>query len=142
LDYLFPNDCNVYITNGHLPINQMNYLYNLADVGVLLSSNEGWGLMLTECLLTGTPFIANVTGGMQDQMRFENKNGNWINFDENVPSNHRGTYKTSGEWAFPVFPSSISLQGSIPTPYIFDDRCKPEEAAEQLLSFIMCLKRN
>jgi hypothetical protein len=34
--------------------------------------------MLTECLLTGTPFIANVTGGMQDQMRFENKNGNWI----------------------------------------------------------------
>ena len=134
LNYLFPDDCNVYITNGHLPINQMNYLYNLADVGMLLSSNEGWGLMLTECLLTGTPFIANVTGGMQDQMRFENKNGNWIDFDENVPSNHRGTYKTSGEWAFPVFPSSISLQGSIPTPYIFDDRCKPEEAAEQLFN--------
>jgi len=29
-----------------------------------LTSNEGWGLSLTEALLAGTPIIANVTGGM------------------------------------------------------------------------------
>ena len=38
---------------------------------------EGWGLALTESLLTGTPFIANVTGGMQDQMRFIDNEGKW-----------------------------------------------------------------
>ena len=49
----------------------MSLLYNCADVTILLSSAEGWGLSLTESLLTGTPIIANVTGGMQDQMRFK-----------------------------------------------------------------------
>ena len=60
----------------------MSYLYNYADVYILLSSAEGWGLALTESLLTGTPIIANVTGGMQDQMRFEDENGDWIEFNE------------------------------------------------------------
>ena len=41
---------------------QLNYLYNLADCQILLTSNEGWGLANTEALLTGTPIIANVTG--------------------------------------------------------------------------------
>ena len=49
---------------------QLNYLYNIADVQILLTSNEGWGLTITEAMLAGTPYIANVTGGMQDQMRF------------------------------------------------------------------------
>ena len=45
---------------------QLNWLYNIADVQMLLTSNEGWGLTLTEAILSGTPIIANVTGGMQD----------------------------------------------------------------------------
>jgi glycosyltransferase involved in cell wall biosynthesis len=45
----------------------LNFLYNIADVQILLTSNEGWGLTLTESMLCGTPIIANVTGGMQDQ---------------------------------------------------------------------------
>ena len=110
----------------------MGYLYNVADGTALLSSNEGWGLSLTESLLCGVPIIANVTGGMQDQMRFVDKKGNWFTPSIDIPSNHRGTYKTCGEWAFPVFPSSISLQGSVPTPYIFDDRCSWEDAADQI----------
>ena len=81
----------------------MNLLYNSADGVILLSSAEGWGLSLTEALLTGTPFIANVTGGMQDQMRFVNEKGEWIDFNSDFPSNHRGTYKECGKWALPVF---------------------------------------
>jgi hypothetical protein len=84
-------------------------------------------------MLCGLPIIANVTGGMQDQMRFEFEDGTWIDFDENFPSNHRGTYKKHGEWAFPVYPTSRSIVGSLPTPYIFDDRCEPEDATKQLL---------
>jgi hypothetical protein len=111
----------------------MNYLYNLADVQMLLTSNEGWGLSLTEALLTATPIIANVTGGMQDQMRFEFEDGTWIDFNADFPSNHRGTYKKHGKWAFPVYPTSFSVQGSPQTPYIFDDRCRWEDAAERLI---------
>ena len=47
-------------------------------------------------------------------------------------SNHEGTYTDHGDWVFPVFPSNRSLQGSVPTPYIWDDRCKPEDASIQL----------
>jgi hypothetical protein len=90
-------------------------------------------LSLTEAMLTGTPIIANVTGGMQDQMRFEFEDGTWIDFDADFPSNHRGTYKKHGKWAFPVYPTSRSVQGSPATPYIFDDRCTWEDAAERLM---------
>ena len=34
-----------------------------------------------------------------------------------------------GEWAIPVWPSAINLNGSVPTPYIFDDRVNDEEVA-------------
>ena len=73
-------------------------------------------------MMCGKPIIGTVTGGMQDQMRFVDENGKWINFDENFCSNHFGTYKKHGDWAFPVYPSNMSIVGSIPTPYIFDDR--------------------
>ena len=82
--------------------------------------------------MTGKMIIANVTGGMQDQMRFEDENGEWIKFDENFCSNHFGTYKKCGEWAIPVFPSNSSLVGSPPTPYIWDDRLDFRDLAKAL----------
>jgi glycosyltransferase involved in cell wall biosynthesis len=132
IETLCPEYCNIIFTPGKLGVKELNYLYNIADVQILLTSNEGWGLSLTEALLTGTPIIANVTGGMQDQMRFEFEDGTWIDFDADFPSNHRGTYKKHGKWAFPVYPSNISIVGSPPTPYIFDDRCRWEDAAERI----------
>ena len=128
--FLFPDDDhNIVMSTNKLSIEQMNCLYNNADGVILLSSAEGWGLSLTEAMLTGTPFIANVTGGMQDQMRFVDKNGDWYTPTPDIPSNHRGTYKECGEWALPVFPSNLSLVGSPKTPYIYDDRCSAEDAA-------------
>ncbi len=133
IEYVFDGDStDVLVLGQKLSTEDMNHLYNCADGVILLSSNEGWGLALTESLLTGTPFIANVTGGMQDQMRFIDSNGNWFTPNSDIPSNHRGTYKEHGEWAFPVYPTSISMQGSVKTPYIFDDRCNWEDAADQI----------
>lgn len=134
IDLLFedyPN--NIFFTNGRYNAHEMSMLYNMSDAQILLTSNEGWGLSLTEAMLCGLPIIANVTGGMQDQMRFEFEDGTWIDFDENFPSNHRGTIKKHGEWAFPVYPTSRSIVGSPPTPYIFDDRCEAEDATERIL---------
>tara|TARA_R110000751_G_scaffold6403_3_gene27306 strand:+ start:5225 stop:6664 length:1440 start_codon:yes stop_codon:yes gene_type:complete len=112
---------------------ELNFMYNLADAQILLTSNEGWGLTLTEAMLAGTPIIANVTGGMQDQMGFEDEDGKWYEPTPEIPSNHTGRYKKHGNWAFPVFPTSRSLQGSPKTPYIWDDRCQPEDATEQII---------
>jgi glycosyltransferase involved in cell wall biosynthesis len=130
LEEKYPNQ--LIFSQNKLPLQQLNSLYNLADAQILLTSNEGWGLTITEAMLTGTPFIANVTGGMQDQMRFEDDEGNWFTPSRKIPSNHRKTFTKHGEWAFPVYPSSRSVQGSPPTPYIFDDRCKWEDAVEQM----------
>lgn len=123
---------NIYFSTSKINTDQMNFMYNMCDVTMLITSNEGWGLSLTESIMTGTMIIPNVTGGMQDQCRFTDKNGKWIDFDSDFPSNHRGTYKECGVWAEPVFPSNISLAGSPGTPYIFDDRCDPNDVAASL----------
>jgi glycosyltransferase involved in cell wall biosynthesis len=129
-DELYPNV--IKFSTQKLSSTELNYLYNIADVQILLTSNEGWGLTITEAMLAGTPVIANVTGGMQDQMRFEDENGKWYSPTPDFPSNHRGTLKKHGEWVFPLYPTSRSIQGSPVTPYIFDDRCNWEDASERI----------
>jgi len=126
----YPNA--IYFSTNKLSPQQLNMLYNIADAQILLTSNEGWGLSLTEAILAGTVIIANVTGGMQDQMRFEDGYGEWWNPTPELPSNHTGRLKNHGCWAFPVYPTSRSIQGSPKTPYIFDDRCTSEDAADRI----------
>jgi glycosyltransferase involved in cell wall biosynthesis len=134
-DMLFTEEQSkqIYFSDQKLSANDINLVYNLSDAVILLSSNEGWGLSLTEAMMCGKMIIANVTGGMQDQMRFVDENGKWIDFDADFCSNHFGKYKQCGEWAVPVFPSNMSLQGSVPTPYIFDDRVDFREAADAIM---------
>ena len=122
---------------GPLNDDEMNYLFNSADVYINLASNEGFGLGSCEALTVGTPIVVNVTGGLQDQCGFKNDDGEYLTHEDYVElkSNHRGKYKTHGEWVTPVFPSNISCQGSPMTPYIFDDRCRYEDAGEALLSW-------
>lgn len=122
----------VIFSDKKLGTKELNFFYNLSDVTLNIASNEGFGLSGAESLMAGTPIINNVTGGLQDQCRFEDESGNWIDFDSIVTSNHTGIYKTYGEWAKPVFPTNRSLQGSIPTPYIFDDRCSFEDVAKAI----------
>ena len=134
-DMLFTEEqCSqIYFSDLRIPTQELNLMYNISDVAILLSSNEGWGLSLTEAMMCGKPIIANVTGGMQDQMRFVDENGKWINFDADFCSNHFGKYKQCGEWAIPVFPSNISIQGSVPTPYIYDDRADFRDATDAIM---------
>jgi len=71
---------------------------------------------------------------MIDQMDFRDINGHPIEYSQSFPTNHKGRYTDCGEWVFPVYPSNISIQGSPTTPYISDDRCRPEDAAGQILN--------
>jgi glycosyltransferase involved in cell wall biosynthesis len=144
-------DCNVIFTldkhNAALNEEEMNFIYNSVDVYINLASNEGFGLGSAEALMTETPIIVNVTGGLQDQCGFtktewtEDEDGNKSNPKKTyltagdyveLGSNHRGQYKEHGDWVKPVFPSNISCQGSPLTPYIFDDRVQYEDAGDAI----------
>ena len=132
------SDYDVIFSNEKLDNNQMCWMYNMADVTINIASNEGFGLGTCESLMCGTPIVVNVTGGLQDQCGFKKEDGSYLtadDYNDDFQSNHRGKYKEHGEWVFPVFPSNISLQGSPPTPYIYDDRPSFEDAADGLKHF-------
>lgn len=117
------NECNIVFNQEGLSSQVLNYFYNLADVTLNIASNEGFGLSNAESIMAGTMVVANVTGGLQDLMNFNNS-GIPMKLGGDFVSNHTGEFNgDSGPWAVPVFPSNISLQGSPQTPYIFDDRC-------------------
>jgi len=136
------NICPMYdviFSNQKLEEKELNWLYNIADVQINMASNEGFGLGTAEAVMAGTPTILNVTGGLQDQCGFKIK-GKYVtyqDYSEIVSLHDDRKWKdnpdlTHGEWVKPVWPSNRSLQGSIPTPYIFDDRCRWDDVADRL----------
>jgi len=130
-------DLNVIFSTNKLTSQELNRLYNIADVTINLASNEGFGLGTCESLMCGTPIIVNVTGGLQDQCGFKLKDKHltyqdyaeieslhdWRKWEHNEDLTH-------GEWVKPVWPRTRSIQGSPPTPYIMDDRCDWVDASE------------
>ena len=123
---------NIKFSDKRIDPKQLNYLYNMSSIYISLSNNEGWGLGVTEALMAGKPITATVTGGMQDQMRFTDEDDKWINFSRQFGSNNIKKYEKCGEWAFPLFPKSIMLQGSVQTPYIFEDKLDLKDVIETL----------
>ncbi len=128
-------DCKILFSEARISSVELNAMYNVADVTINIASNEGWGLSSTESLLSGTPIINNVTGGLQDQCRFDDADGNWLRFNGEFSTNHKGNFKKHGKWVQPVFPSNRSMQGSPKTPYIFDDRCQYEEVSDAIAAW-------
>jgi len=124
---------------GRLEPMFMNYLFNCCDVVLNMASNEGFGLGTAEGMMAGLPIVGNVTGGIQDQFGFMLE-GELLTAQDylDIETLHdRDIWKdnpilTWGDWAFPVWPSNRSLQGSPPTPYIFDDRPDYKEVAKSI----------
>lgn len=115
----------------------MNIYYNIADVTINLSDNEGFGLGTAESVSSGTPIIVSVTGGLQDQCGFVDDEGKPYFFTKEWGTNADGRYKKHGEWVTPIFPGARMVQGSIPTPYILADYARWEDAAEALMYWYM-----
>ena len=135
VDELCP-DYDVIFSDQKLDDKSLCYLYNIADITLNMASNEGFGLGTCESLMCGTPISVNVTGGLQDQCGFKYKDKlltyedySWIHSLHDEKKWKDNSDLTWGEWVKPVWPSNRSLQGSIPTPYIFDDRPRWEDAA-------------
>lgn len=129
-------------TDARFSTEELNLFYNSGDIILNIASNEGFGLASCEALRAGTPIVVNVTGGLQDQCGFE-LDGEELTAEDYIKlgslHNRRdwNSLKSSGRlsfgvWAFPVWPSNLSLQGSPMTPYIFDDRSDYFEVANQI----------
>jgi len=89
--------------------------------------------------MCGTPISVNVTGGLQDQCGFKYclnfitaDDYSWVHTLHDAKKWKDNPDLTWGDWCKPVWPSNRSLQGSIPTPYIFDDRPSFEDFADAL----------
>jgi len=127
-------DSDVIFSNGKLEQQQLNYLYNLVNVMCNPSSAEGFGLTHMEAIMAGTPTIASVIGGLQDQMGFT-INGRPMStedFTAEIPSNSTGKIsREHGEWVYPLWPQ-ITLQGSPATPYIYDSRVSLDQIQKGL----------
>tara|TARA_R110000851_G_scaffold315200_1_gene477509 strand:- start:4940 stop:6331 length:1392 start_codon:yes stop_codon:yes gene_type:complete len=132
-------DYEVVFSHKKLDDNELCYLYNIADVTINMASNEGFGLGTCEALMCGTPISVNVTGGLQDQCGFRYKDElltaddySWVHSLHEAKKWKDNEDLTWGDWCKPVWPSNRSLQGSIPTPYIFDDRPSFDDFADAL----------
>ncbi len=130
---------DVIFSHQGLSDKELCYLYNIADVTINMASNEGFGLGTAESMMCGTPISVNVTGGLQDQcgFKYKGKELTYKDYEWVVSLHDDKTWKdnpdlTWGEWAKPVWPSNRSLQGSVPTPYIYDDRPRSEDFADAL----------
>ena len=135
---LCPN-YNIKFSQNHITPLEMTFMYNIADVTINIASNEGFGLSGAESIMSGTPIINNITGGLQDHCGFA-LDGVFLTADDyiDIGSLHDdrkwkdNPKLTWGEWVTPIWPSNRSIQGSPETPFIFDDRARYDDVAEAI----------
>jgi glycosyltransferase involved in cell wall biosynthesis len=91
-----------------VPTNELTEYYNMADLTLIQSSEEGFGLSCLESLMCGTPVIAGKTGGLQDQL-----------YDP----------ETKETFGFLMKPDATSIVGSQQVPYLFSEHFNYEKTA-------------
>tara|TARA_R110002110_G_scaffold126866_4_gene305559 strand:- start:23873 stop:25138 length:1266 start_codon:yes stop_codon:yes gene_type:complete len=103
-DHLGLVNRQVLFSTNKAPINMMPTFYQMADITINVSDAEGFGLATLESLSCGTPIIATMTGGLQEQVVGEGET-----------------------FGVPLFPVSKSIIGSQEVPYIYEDRISEEQ---------------
>jgi len=130
-------DCNIIFSEKRRPQEELNLIYNIADVTINIANNEGFGLATAESVMAGTPIIVNVTGGLQDQCGFE-VDGKMLTAEDYIKIGSLHEWRKwegkaiPGSWVTPVWSRALALAGSVPTPYIWDDRVDIEDVAEAI----------
>ena len=136
IDVMAP-ECNIIFSEKRRPQEELNLIYNMVDATINIANNEGFGLATAESVMAGTPIIVNVTGGLQDQCGFKVE-GNVLVADDYIKIGSLHEWRKwegkaePGSWCIPVWSRAQALAGSVPTPYIWDDRCTAEDAAARI----------
>lgn len=131
-------DVNIIFSEKRRLQHELNYNYNIADVTINIANNEGFGLATAESVMAGTPIIVNVTGGLQDQCGFK-VDGKLLTAEDYIKIGSLHEWRKwegkaePGPWATPVWSRAQALAGSVPTPYIWDDRVDLEDVADAIL---------
>jgi len=107
------NNGEVMFSTQKLPAEELAKMYNMADCTINVSDAEGFGLATLESLSCGTPIIATMTGGLQEQV-------------------------TDGENFFGIGlePASKSIIGSQDIPWIYEDRLDENDVIEAMRTMI------
>ena len=104
IEHLGANDGQILLSTDKIEPQHLAALYNAADFTISISDAEGFGLSMLESLSCGTPIIATMTGGMQEQVT---DGKNWFGFG--------------------IEPISKAVIGSLQVPYIYEDRISQED---------------
>mgnify|MGYP003131879439 CR=1 FL=1 len=104
------NNGQVLFSRERLSPENLAAMYNMVDCTINVADAEGFGLGTLESLACGVPIIANMTGGLQEQV-------------------------TDGEQYFGIGlePVSKAIVGSQDVPYIYEDRLTKEVVVEAML---------
>ena len=100
----------VMFSTSKMPPQDLAGLYNMADCVLNISDAEGFGLATLEAMSCGTPIIATMTGGLQEQVT---DGKNWFGVG--------------------IEPASKAIIGSQQVPYIREDRITKEEFLSAML---------
>lgn len=111
VDMLHLHD-NVVFSKDRIEFMQMNTLYNISDVIVNISCNEGFGLSVLEAKMAGKPVIALKTGGLTRQVE---------------------DHETGEQFGVALEPDVKSLVGNQLVPYIFEDSVSHDNVARAML---------
>jgi glycosyltransferase involved in cell wall biosynthesis len=135
-DKLAPG-CDIKFSTDRVSQKELNYIYNLSDCTINIAGNEGFGLVTAESVMAGTPIIVNVTGGLQDQCGFK-VDGEYLTSEDYKEIGSLHNWRewedkvTHGEWVKPVWPRVQTMVGSLPTPYIIDDKVDVHEVSDAI----------
>ena len=130
-------DYEVKFSEARISQEELNWYYNLSDATINIAGNEGFGLVTAESVMAGTPIIVNVTGGLQDQCGFS-LDGKELTAEDYVEIGSLHDWRVwadkleHGEWVKPVFSKVQTLVGSVPTPYIIDDKVDIYDTADAI----------
>ena len=132
-------DCDIKFSTDRVNQLQLNWIYNLSDCTINIAGNEGFGLVTAESVMAGTPIIVNVTGGLQDQCGFKKKStGKYFTSEDYKQIGSLHNYRewedkvTHGEWVKPVWSRVQTMVGSLPTPYIIDDKVDVHDVSDAI----------
>lgn len=104
---------SVVFSKDRIGFAEMNVLYNISDTLVNISLAEGFGLPTLEAMMTGTPIIANKTGGLTRQVE---------------------DWETGEQYGIALEPDVKTLVGNQAVPYIWEDILAHKTVANALMT--------